>query len=75
MSSNVLNSQIELYDAVEENEENDISQEADFIQNDLIPFSMEYYLDLQKLSNVDNMPEDDDEEAEEEEDNKKKKHK
>ena len=31
-------------------EDNGLSSEADFIQNDLIPFSMEYYLDLQKLS-------------------------
>ena len=29
-----------------------LSSEADFVQNDLIPFSMEYYLDLQKLSSV-----------------------
>lgn len=42
-------------------EENQLSNEADFIQNDLIPFSMEYYLDLQKLSGIDDQAGDEDE--------------
>lgn len=45
----------------------DLSSEADFIQNDLLPFSMEYFLDLQKLSAIDDMADDDDEEDEEDE--------
>ena len=50
-----------------------LSSEADFVQNDLIPFSMEYYLDLQKLSSVINDGGDDDEEDEEEDKPKRKK--
>lgn len=51
----------------EEKPEYDLSSEADFIQNDLIPFSMEYYLDLQKLSNMDDNYDDDNEDEENEE--------
>ena len=59
----------------DENMEDDagLSSEADFVQNDLIPFSMEYYLDLQKLSSVINDGGDDDEEDEEEDKPKRKK--
>jgi len=58
----------------DENMEEDagLSSEADFVQNDLIPFSMEYYLDLQKLSAL-NDGGDDDEEDEEEDKPKRKK--
>ena len=36
----------------EDNNEPDITAEADFIQNDLIPFSMEYFIDIQKLNQL-----------------------
>lgn len=36
----------------EDNNEPDITSEADFIQNDLIPFSMEYFIDIQKLNQL-----------------------
>jgi nucleosome assembly protein 1-like 1 len=56
-------------------DESNLSSEADFIQNDLIPFSMEYYLDLQKLSAIDDHIEDEDDGEESEGDDKKKKKK
>lgn len=59
----------------EEKEESDeLGSEADFFLNDLIPFSMEYYLDLQKLSaiNDEGHNEDDDDEDLEEEKPKRK---
>lgn len=71
-------------DEDEENEEEekqddnvDLSSEADFIQNDLVPFSMEYYLDLQKLSAIDDNVEEAGESAEDDDEGKqsKKKHK
>jgi hypothetical protein len=57
-----------------EEDETNLSSEADFIQNDLIPFSMEYYLDLQKLSGIDDhIDDEEDNEDSEGEDKKKKK--
>jgi hypothetical protein len=56
----------------EEEGKPDLSSEADFIQNDLVPFSMEYYLDLQKLSAIDDHVDEEVEEEEEEHDKKKK---
>ena len=62
-----------------EDDENDISSEAEFILNDLVPFSMEYYLDIQKLSALDDqIDEDEDEDDDDEVDNhkgSKKRHK
>ena len=47
----------------EEDKDNELNTEADFIQNDLVPFSMEYYLDLQKLGAIDdNLPDIDEDE-------------
>lgn len=60
----------------EEDDKPDLSSEADFIQNDLIPFSMEYYLDLQKLSAIDDnfdMGEESEEGSEDEKPKKKRK--
>jgi len=59
----------------EEEKDNDLSTEADFFQNDLIPFSMEYYLDLQKFGNIDDNYGDDEEDEEDEEAGDKKKKK
>lgn len=58
----------------EEKQHEDLASEADFIQNDLVPFAMEYYLDLQKLSAMDDNYHDngEEEEPEEEESTKKK---
>ena len=41
-------------------DEPDINEEAGFIQYDLIPFSMEYYLDFMKLSAIDDYYEEED---------------
>lgn len=55
-------------------DETNLSSEADFIQNDMIPFSMEYYLDLQKLSGIDDHV-DEAEDVEDSDDEGKKKKK
>ena len=55
--------------------EDDLGTEADFIVNDLIPFAMEYYLDLQKLGMIDdyaNEHDDDDDCCGGEDDGKRK---
>ena len=58
----------------EEKEESDeLGSEADFFLNDLVPFSMEYYLDLQKLSAINDEAIDEDEDEDEDEKPKKKK--
>jgi len=59
----------------EKEDEPDLNSEADFIQNDLVPFSMEYYLDLQKLSGIDDGFNDDEEEENSDDESKKKKKK
>lgn len=56
-------------------DETNLSSEADFVQNDLIPFSMEYYLDLQKLSGIDDQVDEEDDGEDSQEDDKKKKKK
>lgn len=58
----------------EDGMDEDISSEAEFVLNDLVPFSMEYYLDIQKLGDLEDMGADD-EESEEEDDKPKKKKK
>ncbi len=60
-----------------EDDENDISSEAEFVLNDLVPFSMEYYLDIQKLSALDDQIDEDEDEDDEDDNAKgsKKKHK
>lgn len=57
--------------------EDDLGTEADFIINDLVPFAMEYYLDLQKLGLIDDYSHDnnDDEDDEDHDDHSKKKSK
>jgi nucleosome assembly protein 1-like 1 len=61
-------------DQDDEGMDEDISAEAEFVLNDLVPFSMEYYLDIQKLGDLEDMGADD-EESEEEDDKPKKKKK
>lgn len=46
----------------------DVGTEADFILNDLVPFSMEYYMDLQKLGALDDHLVEDEELSEEDDD-------
>lgn len=60
------NEEEEKEDEDEEKDDNELNTEADFIQNDLIPFSMEYYLDLQKLGAIDDNVNDDENNDEEE---------
>lgn len=55
-----------------EDEDDELGSEADFFLNDLVPFAMEYYLDLQKLSSI---KDDGDEEEEDDEEEKPKKKK
>ena len=57
----------------DKNKESDdmLGEEAEFILNDLVPFSMEYYLDIQKLSALDDDYGDDDDDDEEEDDHPK----
>lgn len=57
----------------EDDEEANLGEEADFIQNELVPFGMEFYLDLQKLAGL--AGNDNDEVSEESEDEKPKKRK
>lgn len=75
---NIFDNEDEDEEDDDENEDGspDLSSEADFIQNDLIPFSMEYYLDVQKLSAIDDMADEMSENSEEEDAccGKKKKH-
>ena len=59
----------------EETEDDDLGTEADFLVNDLVPFSMEYFLDLQKLSALDGLDGGDDEGDDEGDDDKPKKYK
>lgn len=57
--------------------EDDLGTEADFIVNDLVPFAMEYYLDLQKLGLIDDFDHDHDHDEDDEDcdDDNKRKHK
>lgn len=62
-------------DEDDEKPEDDLSGEAEFVLNDLVPFSMEYYLDIQKLSSFDDGADCCDDEEDEEDDPKSKKSK
>lgn len=72
---NIFEAKDEDEEEEEEEEDKELGEEADFIQSELIPFAMEFYLDLQKLSALMGHDQEDEEEEEEEDDKPKKKKK